>query len=210
MIGFIKKDLAVIKSNFKLIALLIVVYSIMGFSGEMDFSFILPFMAVMIMMSSFSYDSYNKWDAYAVTLPDGRKNGVRSKYVTTLLFILIMAIITMILSIGMAITKGVGVNMEMILLTHLGTIFGTLLVLIFLYPIIYKFGLERARVGIFIVVFGIVIIGGLVSKVVDLSNIFDFLSFLENYWVIAIILTAVIMTYTSYRIALSIQMKKEF
>ena len=41
MIGFIKKDLAMIKSNFKTLGLLFVLYAIMGFYGEMDISFIL-------------------------------------------------------------------------------------------------------------------------------------------------------------------------
>ena len=59
MIGFIKKDLAMIKSNFKLLGILIIVYAIMGLMGKMDISFILPFMCVMIMISSFSYDNYN-------------------------------------------------------------------------------------------------------------------------------------------------------
>ena len=74
MIGFIKKDLAMIKSNFKLMGILLFFYVVMGLLGEMDISFILPFMSVMIMISTFSYDNYNKWDAYSVTLPNGRKN----------------------------------------------------------------------------------------------------------------------------------------
>ena len=99
MLGFIKKDLAMIKSNFKILAILFILYAIMGFSGEMDISFILPFISVMLMLTTFSYDSFNKWDAYCVTLPDGRKNSVKAKYVATLVMILIITVITTILSI---------------------------------------------------------------------------------------------------------------
>ena len=99
MIGFIKKDIAMIKSNFKLMGLLFIVYAVMGLLGEMDMSFVLPFLSIMIMISTFSYDNYNKWDAYSITLPNGRKNSVKAKYLATILMILIVSIITIILSL---------------------------------------------------------------------------------------------------------------
>ena len=98
MIGLIKKDLAMIKGNFKFLAIFIILYFILGLMGKMDISFILPFMSVIIMISTFSYDNYNKWDAYVITLPKGRKNSVKSKYVTTILLVLILTIVTVLLS----------------------------------------------------------------------------------------------------------------
>ena len=210
MIGFIKKDLAMIKSNFKLLGVLIIIYAIMGLMEKMDISFILPFMCVMIMISTFSYDNYNKWDAYSISLPNGRKNSVKSKYLTTILMTLIVAIITTLLSFAISYINIKTINYEQILVTMLGTVFGTLLVLTIMYPIIYKFGLEKARIGIFLLVFGIVIIGSLLASYIDLSSIFKSLSFLENYLVIILILLTIIMVYTSYKISLKIFSKKEF
>ncbi|MDE5540007.1 MAG: ABC-2 transporter permease, partial [Bacilli bacterium] len=89
MLGLIKKDLFMIKSNLKILVILFVVYGLMAYQGEMSLSFVLPFMSVMIMISTFSYDTYNKWDAYSITLPNGRKNSVRAKYLATLLLIII-------------------------------------------------------------------------------------------------------------------------
>ncbi len=210
MKGFMKKDLAMIKSNFKLIGILIVVYAIMGLMGKMDISFILPFMNVMIMISSFSYDSYNKWDAYSISLPNGRKNSVKSKYIATILMVIITAIITIILSFVISYINTKTINYEEILISMLGTVFGTLLVLTFMYPIIYKFGVEKARIGIFLLVFGIVIIGSLLFNYLDLSNIIKSLSFLENYLVIILIIVTIIMVYLSYKISEKIFSKKEF
>ena len=210
MIGFIKKDLAMIKSNFKLLGVLFIIYAIMGLMEKMDISFILPFMCVMIMISTFSYDNYNKWDAYSISLPNGRKNSVKSKYLTTILMTLIVAIITTLLSFAISYINIKAINYEQILVTMLGTVFGTLLVLTIMYPIIYKFGLEKARIGIFLLVFGIVIIGSLLASYIDLSSIFKSLSFLENYLVIILILLTIIMVYTSYKISLKIFSKKEF
>ena len=210
MIGFIKKDLAMIKSNFKLLGVLIVIYAIMGLMNKMDISFILPFMCVMIMISSFSYDNYNKWDAYSISLPNGRKNSVKSKYITTILMTLIVSIITIILSFIISYVNTQTINYEQILVTIFGTIFGTLLVLTIMYPIIYKFGVEKARIGIFILVFGIVIIGSLLATYVDLSNILKVLTVLEDYLVIILIMISIIMVYVSYLISLHINLKKEF
>ena len=210
MIGFIKKDLCMIKSNFKLIGILFIIYVIMGFLGEMDISFILPFMCVMIMISSFSYDNYNKWDAYSVSLPNGRKNSVKSKYITTILMTLIVSVITTLLSFAISYVNTQTINYEQILVTMFGTIFGTLIVLTFMYPIIYKFGVEKARIGIFLIVFGIVIIGSLVANYIDLSNILKYLAFLEDYLIIILIIIAIIMVYVSYKISERVFSKKEF
>lgn len=210
MIGFIKKDLAMIKSNLKLIGILIVLYIIMGLMGKMDISFILPFMSVMIMISSFSYDNYNKWDAYSISLPNGRKNSVKSKYITTILLTLNVSIITIIISFIISYVNTQNINYEQILVTMLGTIFATLLVLTFMYPIIYKFGVEKARIAIFLIVFGLVIIGGFFSQYIDISFITKLLSFLEDYLIIILIIITILMVYTSYKISEKIFSKKEF
>ncbi len=210
MIGFMKKDLAMIKSNLKLIGILIVVYAIMGLMGEIDISFILPFICVMIMISTFSYDNYNKWDAYSISLPNGRKNSVKSKYITTILMTLIVSIITIILSFIISYINTKSINYEQILVSMFGTIFGTLLVLTFMYPVIYKLGVEKARIGIFLIVFGIVIIGGFLSQYIDISFITKTLSFLEDYLIIVLIIVIIVMIYISYKISEKIFSKKEF
>ncbi len=208
MIGFIEKDIAMVKSNFKLLAVLIVVYAIMGFMNKMDISFILPFMCVMIMISSFSYDHYNQWDAYSISLPNGRKNSVKAKYVTTLLMTLVVSIITTILSFIISYVNTQTINYEQILVTMFGSIFGTLLVLTVMYPIIYKFGVEKARIGIFLLVFGIVILGSIFLRYLDVLPILESLSFLENYLLVILIVIAVMMIGLSYKISERIFLKR--
>ena len=203
------KDLAMIKSNFKLLAILIIVYAVMGLTGEMDISFILPFMSVMVMISSFSYDEFNKWDSYAATFPGGRKDSVRAKYLATILMILIITIITTSLSFIIAYNKTKTFDYEYIFLTTLGNIFGTILVLSFMYPIIYKLGIEKARIAIFVTIFGIAILGGILINYIDLATLLNGLAFLENYWVFIIIILGIVFLYGSYRLSLRFQLKKE-
>lgn len=210
MLGFVKKDLAMIRSNIKIIALLIIFYIVIGFNDNMDISFILPFMSFMIMISTFSYDEFNKWDAYASTLPSGRKNNVKSKYLTTLLILVVTTIIVIILSFLISYIHTKAIDYQIILLSMLGNIFATLTLLSFMYPIIFKFGIEKARIAIFIIVFGIVILGGILLKYVDLSSILNSFSFMENYAVPVIIILSILFIYISYIISLKIQLKKEY
>ena len=210
MIGFMKKDLAMIKSNFKLIGILLVVYAVMGLLGEIDISFILPFMCVMIMISSFSYDNYNKWDAYSISLPNGRKNSVKSKYLTTILMVFITAIVTTILSFIISYVNTKPIDYEQILVSMFGIVFGTLLVFTFMYPIVYKFGVEKARIGIFLIVFGLVIIGGFLAQYINLSFLANTLSFLEDYIIIILVIIMIAMVYISYKVSAKIFSKKEY
>ena len=209
MLGFIKKDLLMIKSNIKIFVILLIIYVFMTFQGQMDLSFLLPFMSVMIMISTFSYDTFNKWDAYAVTLPNGRKNSVMGKYIATIILIEITTIIITILSFTISYAKTKIIDFENIIGTIFGSLFATILLQSFMYPAMYKFGPEKARIGIFVVVFGVAIIGGTVAKYVDLSPMIKMLDSIGTYWMIVFPVTMILMLYISYKASERIYFKKE-
>ncbi len=96
MYGLIKKDLLMIKQNLKILMLVFIIFLGMTIMNESNMTFLLPFMAVMISISTFSYDQFNKWDAYAITLPNGRKNVVRAKYLSTLIFVILSFLISIV------------------------------------------------------------------------------------------------------------------
>ena len=209
MLGFIKKDLLMIKSNIKIFAILLLIYVVMAFQGQMDLSFLLPFMSVMIMMSTFSYDTFNKWDAYAVTMPNGRKNSVRGKYIATIILISATTILITALTVIISYTKTNVIDFENIIGSIVGSIFATILLQSLMYPAMYKFGPEKARIGIFVIIFGIAIIGGVVAKYVDLSSIIKMLESIDAYWMIVFPVAMILMLYISYKISERIYLKKE-
>ena len=210
MLGFIKKDFAMIKSNFKILFILFIFYGILAINDSMDISFILPFICVMIMISTFSYDEFNNWNAYTVSLPNGRVNSVKAKYLATLLMITITSIITILLSLIIILIKKQPIVYEEMLATMTGTIVGTVLVLSFMYPIIYKYGIEKARIVIFVIIIGIIFLGGLIFKFIDLSILGKGISIIEDYLILIIILITLFILYISYRISLRINIKKEY
>lgn len=210
MLGLIKKDLLMIKSNLKVLIVLLFVYGVMVYQGEMNLSFLLPFMSVMIMISTFSYDTYNKWDAYVCSLPNGRENSVRAKYLATILLIIATTIIISMISVIISYVQTKGIDFESLFSTIFGAVFATVLLQSFMYPSIYKFGVERARIGMFIVVFGTAIICGIISRFVDFRPLFQALNNLGNYWMIIIPVMMIIMLYVSYKISEGIYKKKEY
>ena len=210
MLGLIKKDFLMLKGNFKTWLILLFVYIVMAFQELMSLTFLLPFMCVVTMLSTFSYDIYNKWDAYVCSLPDGRKNSVRAKYIATILLILVTVLITTILTIIIGYYRTKTINLESMGETIIGAIFATTLLQSIMYPAIYKFGVEKARIVIFIVVFGFALIGGVLSKYIDFESIIQGLTFLENYTMIIIPIVIVVMLYISYKISESIYIRKEY
>ena len=78
MFGLIKKDFLLIKANLRSMMIVFIVYLILTFQGTFDVTFIVPLIGIMLFISTFSYDDFNNWNSYAVTLPNGRKNVVLS------------------------------------------------------------------------------------------------------------------------------------
>ena len=209
MKGLIEKDFLLIKSNVKLIVLMLFVFSIMAIQGQFDISFVVPFIMVMIFMSTFSYDEYNKWDAYAITIPNGRKNIVKSKYIASLILVVVSIIITFLLNYIIGLVNS-NLDFDKFISTLSGTAFATILVLSIMYPFIFKFGIEKGRIGMFVITFAIVGIVGLFSKYVkvDFSN--NLITIFNNYWFIFLPIVLLAMLLISYNVSKKIYMKKEF
>lgn len=209
MKGLIKKDFLLIKGNLKLIILMLFVFVIMAIQGQFDISFVVPFIVVMLFMSTFSYDEYNKWDAYAVTIPNGRKNVVKSKYIASLILVFTAIIITFLLNYIIGLVNN-NIEFDKFISVLSGATFATILVLSIMYPFIFKYGIEKGRIGLFVITFAIVGIVRLFSKYVKINISQNIITFFNNYWFIIILAITMLILFVSYKISKKIYMKKEF
>ncbi|MCI6627373.1 MAG: ABC-2 transporter permease [Tenericutes bacterium] len=209
MVGLIKKDLLMIKSNLKMVLIMLVVFFIMSLQGEFDISFVPPFIVVMLFMSTFSYDEFNKWDAYAVTLPNGRKNVVKSKYVASLILTIVTIILTIILNSLVGLINN-NLEFDKFISTIMGCVFGVILIQSIMYPFIFKYGMEKGRIGLFVISFAIVGIIGLLSSVLKINIPTNVVTFFDNYWFVIIPLISIVLLLISYKISEKIYLKKEF
>ena len=210
MLGLIKKDFLLIKANLKSMIIIFVIYIMLAFQGTFDVTFIIPLIGIMLFISTFSYDDFNNWNSYAVTLPNGRKNVVRAKYIASIILMIILVIVSLIIGIGISYTKTNSINLDEIISSLMGTMLSSVIIISLLYPIVFKFGATNGRIILFAVVFGIAGIGALIAQFVDTTPIINMINRLDSYSLIAIPIISAILLGISYLISNKIYQNKEF
>lgn len=210
MLGLIKKDFLLIKANLKSMVIIFMVYLILAFQGTFDVTFIIPLIGIMLFISTFSYDDFNNWNSYAVTLPDGRKNVVRAKYIASIILTVVLGIVAFAIGIGISYTKTNNIDLDEIISSLMGTVLSSVIIISLLYPIVFKFGATNGRIILFAVVFGIVGVGTLITKFVDMTFIINMINRLDNCSLIAIPIISVAILGISYLISNKIYQNKEY
>ena len=210
MLGLIKKDFLIIKANLKSMIIIFVIYIMLAFQGTFDVTFIIPLIGIMLFISTFSYDDFNNWNSYAVTLPNGRKNVVRAKYIASIILTIILAAVALTIGIEISYTKTNSINLDEIISSLMGTMLSSVIIISLLYPIVFKFGATNGRIILFAVVFGIAGIGALIAQFVDTTPIINMINRLDSYSLIAIPIISAILLGISYLISNKIYQSKEF
>lgn len=210
MLGLVKKDFLIIKANARSMAIIFAIYIVLTVQGTFDVTFVVPLIGIMLFISTFSYDDFNNWNSYAVTLPDGRKNVVRSKYIASIILTIILGILSLAIGIGIAYTKTNNINVDEIISSLMGTMLSSVIIISLLYPIMFKFGATNGRIILFAVIFGIAGIGALIAQFVDMTFAINMINGLDNYSLIAIPVISVILLGISYLISNKIYKHKEF
>ncbi len=208
MPGMIKKDLYLILNNRKLFYIVFVVYLFMSFVSNQDYTLFLPLMAVMMFLSSFSYDEFNNWHGYGATLPNGKENIVKGKYVTALVLLTLSTIISLLLSLTVGVFKN-SLDLSFSISTVAGIDSVLLLLISILFPIIFKFGYEKGRIALFVVSFGISGIVILLGRVLKIRIPEFMVMFMQKYGLYLAVVIMIVILYGSYRLSRKIFINKE-
>lgn len=211
MLGLIKKDLLMIKGNARTLILTIVVYCLIGIINDNSAGFFaIPVLVFLILMTTFSYDEYNKTDAYISTFPCGRKDVVKAKYLITILSFVASTIFASLMSIIVGLISH-NLDIKAYLLTSLGVLIGISFMTSIYYPLVYKFGVEKSRLGLLAIAFALVGIVTIVTKMdlkISIGN--EFINTINSLWYIILPIISLIIFYLSYRISVYLYNKKEF
>ena len=210
MLGLMKKDFLLIKANIKSMIIIFIVFLIFAFQGTFDIAFIVPIIGIMLFISTFSYDDFNNWNSYAVTLPDGRKNVVKAKYVASIILAVALGILCLIISMAISYVRTNSMNFDDTISLLMGTMLSSVIIISLLYPIMFKYGATNGRIIMFVVIFGIAGIGVLLEKFVDMTFLMNMINELDNYSLIAIPVISIILLGISYLISSKIYINKEF
>lgn len=220
--GLLKKDLYNLAS-YKTTLIVVVLFcgiAIIGTDAIYWGSVVIGIIVGMISLSTFSYDEISKSNKYILTLPVTRKEIVLEKYVlaigATILGGLLGFIVTLLVGNIMNYLRPdnlIDINIETLLATSVGGMFGISLIQSIQIPSIFKWGAEKGRIQMFIVLFVLVIIVAVVGfllKQAGLSvDIEKLESILNNFGLVALILLSCLMYFISYKISYKIYKNKE-
>ena len=209
MMGMIKKDLFMITNNTRTLLVTLVLFVFYSVVFEMDMSFFLPLMGLMICISTLNYDDFNNWHTYASTLPQGRVNVVKSKYITSIGVLVLLTVVGVLFSLVLQNSNPkseVSFSLEFIV----GELLGIVVMMSILYPVLFKFGAEKGRLSMVIIGVGFLGLYMLFTKIIPVNPPVQLIEFLEQYFGILSIGISVIAIGISYFISKKIYLKKEF
>ncbi len=223
MKGLIKKDLLNLAS-YKTTLLILIIFCSIGIIGTESVTIapiVIATIIGMIALSTFNYDESSKADKFILTLPLTRKEIVTSKYVLAIGSIIIGGlfgiILTIILTNFINIIRPndlITIDYKSLCITTLCGMFGIALIQSIQIPSIYKWGAEKGRIQMFILLFIIIL------AILGISFFFtkfgfqieeqQIESFLNQFgvWIISILM--LLMYLISYHISYKIFSKKDY
>jgi len=160
MSGLMMKDLFNLRPMAKTLILMFFIFGIIfiPMGNVMTVYFLLMTFAALLPMTSLTMDDLAKWDRYALTMPVTRKDIVTSKYLLMIIFFCVSIVISGIIA-GFSyylMPQNATPLWFIVLVGSLGLFYGALL-----FPLLYKFGSEKARYMMFVLmaVIGILLVG---------------------------------------------------
>ena len=220
--GLIKKDLYNL-SSYKSSLIIMILFcgiAIIGTKAINYASIIICTIVGMISLSTFSYDEIAKSNKYILTLPTDRKEIIKAKYIlaigATILGGILGLLITIIVVNVMNYLRPediINIDYEGLIVSTLGGIWGISLIQSIQIPSIYKWGAEKGRIQMFILLFILVAvvigIGFLIMKANFNIDIKAINSFMNKFGIMILVALMIIMYYISYNISYKIYKNKE-
>lgn len=220
--GLLKKDLYNLAS-YKTPLVMMVLFCSMAIIGTEAVywgSVVTGVIVGMISLSTFSYDEMAKSNRYVLTLPVTRKEIVLEKYIlavgATVLGSLLGFILTLLIGNLMNYVRPdniIDINLDTLLSTSLGGLFGVSLIQAIQIPSIFKWGAEKGRIQMLIGIFALVVLAAGAGFVIQQLGItVDFAaikSILKGFGPVALVALSSLFYLISYMISVRIYRDKE-
>ncbi|TCT16252.1 ABC-2 family transporter [Natranaerovirga pectinivora] len=161
MIGLLLKDLITLKDQGKMIIVLLVFYSFIavGSGNNLMFGMMIAILCAMLPITVMGFDEKAKWDKYALSMPISRFEVVMSKYLLGICFFILGFVVNVIFNLFTT-SQGLMDIVEM----SLGVVGIGVIYLCFVLPLLFKFGVEKGRFFLMLVMFIPLGIGILLNK----------------------------------------------
>lgn len=220
--GLIKKDLLNLSSYKTSLIIVVICCGIAIIStGSINYGpIIICTILGMISLSTFSYDEIAKSNKYILGLPTNKKEIIKSKFILAIGATIIGGILGLIITI--LVTKImnylkpeelINIDYESLIVTTIGGMFGISLIQTIQIPSIYKWGAEKGRIQMFILIFILFLIIAGIGLLIMKSNLNINIEMIENFMnkfgIILLVLLMAIMYFISYKISYKIYKNKE-
>lgn len=219
--ALLKKDLYNL-SSYKVSLMIVIIFCVVAVAGTKSFSIapiIICAIIGMISLSSFNYDEVSKSDKYILTLPASRKEIVGEKYILAIASTVFGGVIGVILTAAVAFaikvvkSDAVPLDVRGVLTATIGGMLAISLIQAIQIPSIYKWGAERGRVQMFILLFVIVAaasaFGYFITKTdldIDEQALENFMS---SFGVLLMVIFMAVIYSVSYMVSYKIYKNKE-
>ena len=207
MAGLFEKDIRILMQRKKALLLFLALSVFIGYSQDGTFILsYLPMLMIIVMIGTISYDEYDNGYRFLMTLPIDSKVYVSEKYIfciaATLIYLTSQAL------------KGINVNIESSISDILATPLIMLLFVAIILPLQIKYGAEKSRVTLLVVVGIIAALIFVFKKIVNFETLMNILHYFDQIadWIIILIgiMSVLIALLVSYLISYNIMKNKEF
>lgn len=217
MKGLFIKDLRLMKNqrNFLItLALMFLVLIVTGVDASFFMGYV-PFLLLIVTMSTITYDEQDNSMGFLMALPVSRQTYVLEKYLLSASFGVGGFAVTFVMFLITEKAEGSSMTFENYLLIFMGFLVFVILFLSLMIPIQLKFGSEKGRMVLFAIFFGIIGLVYLVNKVltIDLTKTALYETITQLPWGILMTMALVlfvIFVFISAKISLGVMKKKEF
>ena len=212
MSGLLVKEFYTLRRYLKQYVILFIFFAVL--SVYMDSAIYFQAMATMSMcmlvFTGMSYDAAAEWDKYVLTMPISRRDVVRSKYIECIICGISAIILGVLFSI---IIDNIHPMVEIgFMLTAIMAAVLLCLILVFysiLLPLIYKLGVEKARIlMVAVIMVPIFLILGTAEYLPE--TVLSFIEQHANLFAAVGVAVCILMYIISYCISVGIFSKKEF
>lgn len=154
--GLLKKDFLLLKTQKNFLAIILVVTVAIGYNSDGSFAVgYLTFLSSFLLLNTFGYDDNGSCISFLLTLPVSRSGYVREKYVFGMILITCGFAIGELADVGMQLVRGIAFQpaekvSDLLWLCGFWTFIAALI------PVLFKYGVERGRICIFLVVLAVV------------------------------------------------------
>lgn len=213
MLGLMMKDIFSVKKQLKITLLIMFIYIVLSISTHnISFlSFVALFMDLGVLFAVFSYDEKCHWNKYSRILPLDYRKLVLTRYAEVLIVNIILFIILVPISFFVKLPDE---EMLMIISILASVISCGVIILSFIMPFIYKYGIEKARIIIYLLIaipfIGAITITRFINIDIEAVGQLELVNELISHVYIIGPIAALLILVLSYQCSVRVVSKKEY